>query len=70
MHFARPNGESQKLRLAIAGPSGSGKTVSSLLIAYGLCGDWDKIGLLIRKISEICMPIPISGTIKLENTTS
>ena len=34
------------LRLGIAGPSGSGKTASALLIAYGLCGDWHKIGLV------------------------
>ena len=34
------------LRLGIAGPSGSGKTASALLVAYGLCGDWSKIGLV------------------------
>jgi hypothetical protein len=34
------------LRLGIAGPSGSGKTASALLLAYGLCGDWRKIGLI------------------------
>lgn len=32
-----------KLRLALAGPAGSGKTLTSLLIAYGLCPDWDRI---------------------------
>lgn len=35
-----------KLRLGISGPSGSGKTASSLLIAYGITGDWGKIGLI------------------------
>lgn len=35
-----------KLRLAICGPSGSGKTLSSLLVAYGLTGDWEKIGFI------------------------
>ncbi len=35
-----------KLRLAVDGPSGSGKTYSSLLIAYGLCGDWSKIAVI------------------------
>mgnify|MGYP001157795136 CR=1 FL=1 len=35
-----------KLRLGIVGPSGSGKTYSSLLIAYGITGDWSKIALI------------------------
>lgn len=35
-----------KLRLGLAGPAGSGKTVSALLIAYGMTGDWSKIGLV------------------------
>lgn len=35
-----------KLRLGIAAPSGAGKTMSSLLLAYGITGDWDKIGLI------------------------
>ena len=32
-----------KMRLALAGASGSGKTYSSLLIAYGMTGDWSTI---------------------------
>lgn len=35
-----------KLRLGISAPSGGGKTMSSLLLAYGITGDWDKIGLI------------------------
>lgn len=35
-----------KLRLGIAAPSGAGKTMSSLLLAYGITDDWDKIGLI------------------------
>lgn len=35
-----------KLRLGISGPAGSGKTFSSLLMAYGITGDWDKICLI------------------------
>lgn len=35
-----------KLRLGIAAPSGAGKTYSALLIAYGITGDWNKIGLI------------------------
>lgn len=34
------------IKIGLAGPSGSGKTMSSLLIAYGLVGDWSKIGLV------------------------
>ena len=44
--FRKAERRKAKLRLAIAGPSGSGKTVSSLLIAYGLTGDWSKVGLV------------------------
>lgn len=35
-----------KLRLGISAPSGAGKTMGSLLLAYGITGDWDKIGLI------------------------
>ncbi len=35
-----------KARIAISGPSGSGKTMSALLIAYGLVGDWNKVGII------------------------
>ena len=35
-----------KLRLGISAPSGAGKTLGSLLLAYGIAGDWDKIGII------------------------
>lgn len=35
-----------KLKLGVTGPSGSGKTYSSLLLAYGLVGDWNKVALI------------------------
>ena len=35
-----------KFRLGISAPSGAGKTYSSLLIAYGITGDWSKVGLI------------------------
>ena len=35
-----------KIKLCLQGPSGSGKTMSSLLIAFGLCGDWSKIAVI------------------------
>lgn len=35
-----------KLRLGIAAPGGAGKTMGALFLAYGLTGDWSRIGLL------------------------
>lgn len=46
MGFTEVTREKSKLRLALAGPSGAGKTLSSLLIAYGITGDWKKIALI------------------------
>lgn len=46
MQFSKATRKKTKLRLNISGPSGSGKTYSALLMAYGLIGDWTKIGLI------------------------
>jgi hypothetical protein len=35
-----------KIKMALQGPSGSGKTMGALLIAYGLCGNWNKIAVI------------------------
>ncbi|WP_223869011.1 AAA family ATPase [Paenibacillus sp. UASWS1643] len=35
-----------KARIGMTGPSGSGKTLSALLMAFGMTGDWEKIGLV------------------------
>ncbi len=35
-----------KLRLGISAPSGAGKTMGALLLAYGITGDWDKVGMI------------------------
>lgn len=35
-----------KLRLGIAATAGAGKTMGSLLVAFGLTGDWGKVGLV------------------------
>lgn len=35
-----------KIRLGLSAVSGGGKTYSALNIAYGLCGDWNKIAII------------------------
>ena len=35
-----------KLRLGISGPAGGGKSMSSLLMAYGITGDWSRISVI------------------------
>ena len=35
--------EQVKLKLGVFGPSGSGKTTAALQLAYGICGNWNKI---------------------------
>jgi hypothetical protein len=44
--FQRAARSNCKIKMAIHGPSGSGKTYSSLLIAYGITGDWNKIAVI------------------------
>jgi hypothetical protein len=46
MQIIKAQGKQAVIKMAIQGPSGSGKTYSSLLIAYGLVGDWDKIAVV------------------------
>ncbi len=35
-----------KIKLGLQGPSGSGKTYSSLLMAYGITGNWSKVAII------------------------
>ena len=35
-----------KIRLGLSAPAGGGKTYSALLIAYGICNDWNKIAVI------------------------
>lgn len=44
--FEKVTRAKSKARIALTGPSGSGKTLSSLYLAYGICGDWSKIALI------------------------
>jgi hypothetical protein len=43
MQLLKAQREQALIKLAIQGPSGSGKTYSSLLLAYGLVGNWNHI---------------------------
>lgn len=38
--------EQVKIKIGLAGSAGSGKTASSLLLGYGIVGDWSKIALI------------------------
>ena len=46
LEFRKSSRKQVKMKMALTGPSGSGKTYSSLLVAKGLCGSWDKICLI------------------------
>lgn len=46
MQLQKASRKKAKIKMALQGPSGSGKTKSALLIAYGLCGSWDKIAVI------------------------
>ena len=46
MEILKAERKRAKIKMALQGPSGSGKTMSSLLISYGLCGDWSKIAVI------------------------
>ncbi len=35
-----------KIKMGLQGPSGAGKTYSALLLALGLCNDWNKIAVI------------------------
>ena len=46
MKLKKAERKQARIKMALQGPSGSGKTYSALLIAYGLCHDWNKIALI------------------------
>lgn len=46
MELKKAERKKAKIRLGLSGPSGFGKTYSSLLIAKGLVGEWNKIALI------------------------
>lgn len=46
MQLQKASRKKAKMKLALQGPSGSGKSIGALLIAFGLCGNWNKIGVI------------------------
>lgn len=46
MQLQRATRKRVKVKIGIQGASGSGKTYSALLLAYGLCADWERIAVI------------------------
>lgn len=46
MQLQKASRKKAKIKLGLSAVSGGGKTYSALLIAYGLCGDWNKIAVV------------------------
>jgi hypothetical protein len=46
MALRKATRQAAKLRIGLSAASGFGKTASSLLLAYGLVGDWNKIAVI------------------------
>ena len=46
MNLEKAQRKRAKIKIGLQGPSGSGKTFSALLVAFGLCGDWNKIAVI------------------------
>lgn len=44
--FRKAQRKQAKLKIGVSAPSGAGKTYSALLMAYGMCGDWEKIAVI------------------------
>ena len=45
-NFQKAKREKAKLKICLMGASGGGKTLSSLYLAYGMTGDWNKIAVI------------------------
>lgn len=46
MQLEKAQRKRAKIKMGIMGCSGSGKTYSALLLAFGLCNDWNKIAVI------------------------
>ncbi len=47
MNLQKASRKKAKMKMAVLGPSGSGKTYSSLLLANGICDNWDKVAVIV-----------------------
>ena len=46
MEIRKAERRQAKIKMGLQGPSGSGKTYSALLLAYGLCSNWEKVAVV------------------------
>ncbi len=46
MGFRKAQRKQAKLKIGLSAPSGAGKTYSALLIAKGICGNWEEIAVI------------------------
>lgn len=46
MNLQTASRKKAKIKMGLQGPSGSGKSLGSLLVSYGICGDWSKIAVV------------------------
>lgn len=46
MQLQKATRKQSKIKLSLSGPGGCGKTYSALLLAYGLCNDWNNIAVI------------------------
>ena len=50
--FRKAERKKIKLKIAYSAPSGAGKTYSALLTAFGICGDWSKVAVIVLAFFE------------------
>jgi hypothetical protein len=46
MNLEKAQRKTAKIKMGLMGCSGSGKTYSALLLAFGLCNDWNKVAVI------------------------
>ena len=65
MEIKKASKKQLKIKIALNGSSGSGKTAGALLIAYGICNDWEKICVIDaeNRSSELYVGMKFGETI-------
>ena len=78
MQLRKATRKKAKLRIGISAASGFGKTYSSLLMAYGITGDWSKIAVIdtengsadlyenLGEYNVVSLPAPYSPEVYIE----